>query len=79
MSLESDLPIVAGAHRFYIKRNIKGYEPVLIDALRFYGDTDMATSFLRSRNERLVSAGRNWARSRNLGVLYWPIKEGLIQ
>ena len=74
-----NLPIVAGAHRFYIKRNIKGYEPVLIDALRFYGDTDMATSFLRSRNERLVSAGRNWARSRNLGVLYWPIKEGLIQ
>ena len=49
-----NLPIVAGAHRFYIKRNIRGYEPVLIDALRFYGDMNMATSFLKSRNGRLV-------------------------
>ncbi len=74
-----NLPIVAGAHRFYIKRNIRGYEPVLIDALRFYGDKNVATIFLKSRNDRLAEAARNWARSRNLSFLSWPIKEGLIQ
>ena len=72
-------PIVAGAHRFYIKRNIRGYEPVLVDALRFYGDKNVATIFLKSRNDRLAEAARNWARSRNLSFLSWPIKEGLIQ
>ena len=74
-----NLPIVAGAHRFYIKRNIRGYEPVLVDALRFYGDKNVATIFLKSRNDRLAEAARNWARSRNLSFLSWPIKEGLIQ
>ena len=74
-----NLPIVAGAHRFYIKRNINGYEPVLIDALRFYGDKKVATSFLQSRNDRLAEAARNWARSRNLTIFSWPIKEGLIR
>ena len=49
-----NLPIVAGAHRFFIRRNIKGYEPILIDALRFYGDKNVATIFLKSRNDRLV-------------------------
>ena len=74
-----NLPIVAGAFRFFMRRNIKGFEPVLIEALRFYGDMNMATVFLKSSNERLVSAARNWARSRNLSFLSWPIKEGLIQ
>ena len=74
-----NLPIVAGAFRFFMRRNIKGFEPVLIEALRFYGDMNMATVFLKSSNERLVSAARNWARSRNLTFLSWPIKENLIQ
>ena len=30
-----NLPVVAGAFRFFIRRNIKGYEPILIEALRF--------------------------------------------
>ncbi len=74
-----NLPIVAGAYRFFIKRKTTGYEPVLVDALRFYGDTNMAAVFLKSRNARLVKAARNWARSRNLTLFSWPIKENLVQ
>ncbi len=74
-----NLPVVAGAYRFFIRRKVKGNETILIDALRFYGDMKMATAFLMSRNTRLVNAARNWARSRNLSLFSWPIGESLVQ
>ena len=74
-----NLPVVAGAHRFFLGQETTGYESVLIDALTFYGDTNMAERFLKSRNARLVRAARDWARRRNLTLFSWPIKENLIQ
>ncbi|MBU1261928.1 HEAT repeat domain-containing protein [bacterium] len=55
-----DLAIVAGAYSFFIHKGEPKSIPILIDALKKYGDIKMATDFSNCGNSQLKEAARAW-------------------
>jgi len=59
---QRDTSVVVGAHRFFIKKGIRGSEDVLIEALNNTDyQIDMVESFLNCRNSKLEKAARELA------------------
>jgi HEAT repeat protein len=67
-----DLPIIAGAYKYYLQKKLDNNEGKLLDALREYGDRDMAEDYLNSGNQRFISETIGWARSK--GYIIAPKK-----
>jgi len=65
---KKNLPVVAGACSFYIRRGESSAEAVLIEALNTYGDARIAVIFLNCGNPRLVEAGRQWATTHGYSI-----------
>lgn len=63
------LPIVAGAHSFFIQQGIDGSESLLVEALNKYGDKKMAENFLNCGNQSLEKAGHKWANARGYTII----------
>ena len=58
---ERDMPVIAGAFRFFIGRGQPDSEALLIEALKESGDAQMALGFITCGNSRLEASGRTWA------------------
>jgi len=67
---ENDLPIVAGAHTFFIQRGDRAAEDALMRSLDKNGFVSMAEALLNCGNEKLAQAARDWARSHGYNVVY---------
>jgi len=57
-----DIPVVAGAHTFFIAEAVDGSEGALIEALNKFGNVYMDEHFLNCENQKLVTAAQRWAR-----------------
>lgn len=60
---QNDLPIVAGAYKYYVAHippGDKKAEDTLVKALNRYGDQYVAEAYIKSGNHRLEAAGRQW-------------------
>jgi len=66
---EKNLPVVAGASTFFIRKGEPGTEPILIAALKAHGTHAMAASFLGSGNSQLEEAANDWAPKHDQGIL----------
>ncbi len=58
---DKKLDLIAGAHKFFIKRGEVGTEAVLVEALEAYGNSSMAEDYLNCGNSILEAAGKKWA------------------
>jgi hypothetical protein len=70
------LPAVAGAFLFFIRRGEPGSEDAMIDALKEFGDRQMASAFQNCGNAKLEKAANAWRPLRNRPELHsasgWP-------
>jgi HEAT repeat protein len=67
---ERNLPVIAGAARFFISRRTPGSEEVLIQAMDKHGDVDTARALLTSGNKVLSAAAQEWIRKHGYEVRY---------
>lgn len=56
-----DLPIIAGAYEYFLKKRISGDESLWLDILSRYANEGMATAFINSGNKKLETEARKWA------------------
>ena len=61
--MSRDLAVIAGAYAFFVKQGKLDSEDTLIEALEKYGDDRMALRFIVCGNNKLESAGREWAKT----------------
>lgn len=62
-----DYPAIAGGAIYFIENGKDGTEPILISALQVCGTKEMAETYLNCGNEKLETAGKQWAEKHN----YW--------
>ena len=69
---ESDMAVITGAFRFFVRRGEPGSENVLSHAMIVWGNRDMAVVFLNSGNYHVEKAAREWAQSNRYQVRSTP-------
>jgi hypothetical protein len=67
-----DFGIMAGAHRFYLRRRSPEMEPALLDLLRESGDLAVAQGFIVEGSPRLAEAARAWAGTQGFVLVKTP-------
>ena len=69
---ERKFNVIAGAHKYFIRRGEPGSEPILAEALNKYGDSSMAIIYLNSGNKELYAVASKWARDHGYRVTGMP-------
>jgi hypothetical protein len=67
-----DYGIMAGAHRFYLRRHSPEMEPALLELLRESGDLAVAQGFIVEGSPRLAEAARSWAGTQGFMLVKTP-------
>ena len=72
--MKRNIPVVAGAHPFFLRKGIRESEYRLVEALNTYGDESMANRFMRSGRPLLIKAAQKWARFKGIALISWPLE-----
>ncbi len=68
---ERNIPVLAGAYRYYVALGQSGSEGALVEALKEYGDSgdeQMASYFLNCGNVQLENAARAWGQEHHFNL-----------
>jgi hypothetical protein len=75
---ERNLPLVAGASSYFIRKGEIDTEVTLVQALKLYGDEVMANEYLNCTNGKLIGAAYRWARQHGLTTTWTMGKTGAM-